>query len=47
MTPARWLNSALILAYLVLAVVYGMERDWPRTTYWVGAAILSVGVLLA
>ena len=47
MTPARWLNLALIGAYLILAVLYGWERDWPKTLYWVGAAILGTGVLLA
>ena len=47
MTPARWVNVALIVTYLVLAVLYGVERDWPKVLYWVGASILGTGVLLA
>ena len=47
MTPARWLHVTLICAYVVLAVLYGVDKDWPRVLYWVGAAILGTGVLLA
>lgn len=47
MTPARWLNLALIATYLILAVLYGLDRNLPKTLYWVGAAILGTGVLLA
>lgn len=47
MTPARWVNAALILTYLVLAVMYGLEQAWPKVLYWTGAAILGTGVLLA
>ena len=47
MTPARWVNLALIATYLVLAILYGLERDYPKVLYWTGAAILGTGVLLA
>ena len=47
MTPAKWLNLTLIGAYLVLAMLYGWERNWPKMLYWIGAMILTTGVLLA
>ena len=47
MTPARWVNLVLIGTYLVLAILYAWDHDWPKVLYWVGAAILGTGVLLA
>ena len=47
MSPAKWVNLALIGIYLVLAVLYAVERAWPKVLYWTGAAILGTGVLLA
>lgn len=47
MTPARWWNLALLVQYLVLAVLYAAQREWAKTLYWIGAAILSLGILLA
>ena len=47
MTPARWWNLALLVQYLVLAVLYAVQREWAKTLYWIGAAILSLGVMLA
>ena len=46
-TLASWVNLALIATYLVLAVLYALDRNWPKVLYWVGAAILGTGVLLA
>ena len=47
MSPARWVNAALIVTYLVLASLYAADHAWPKVLYWLGAAILSLGVLLA
>jgi hypothetical protein len=47
MTPAKWVNVVLIVTYLILAGLYGLDRDWPKVLYWTGAAILGTGVLLA
>ena len=47
MTPAKWVNVALIVAYVVLAGLYATEGAWPKVLYWTGAAILGTGVLLA
>lgn len=35
----------LIVEYAVIAAAYAWGRDWPRVAYFVGAIILSVGVL--
>ena len=35
----------LIVQYVVIAGAYFWERDFPRVLYFVGAAILSLGVL--
>ena len=47
MTPAKWVNVALIWTYLILAAMYATEKAWPKVLYWTGAAILGTGVLLA
>lgn len=47
LTPARWVNLALILTYLVLAGLYAADHAWPKVLYWLGAALLSLGILLA
>jgi len=35
----------LMVAYGIIALAYAWERDWPRVRYFVGAIILSWGVL--
>ena len=35
----------LMLEYAVIAIAYACQRDWARVTYFVGAIILSFGVL--
>ena len=47
LSPARWWNLALLAQYLVLAVLYAVQREWAKTLYWIGATILSLGILLA
>ena len=47
LTPARWVNVALIVVYLGLAGLYASDAAWPKVLYWLGAAILSTGILLA
>jgi hypothetical protein len=36
---------ALIVAYAVIALAAGWERNWPRALYFVGAIVISVAVL--
>ncbi len=35
----------LLWVYLIIAAVFVYERDWGRVRYFVGAAILSWGVI--
>jgi len=35
----------LMLEYAIIAIAYACGRDWARVLYFVGAIILSVGVL--
>ena len=35
----------LIAEYTIIAIAYGFQRDWARVLYFIGAIILSVGVL--
>jgi hypothetical protein len=46
MTPARWVNVALVVVYLVLAVLYAADRSAAKVVYWIGAAIISSAVLM-
>lgn len=35
----------LMVAYAIIAIAYGYQKDWARVRYFVGAIILSWGVL--
>lgn len=35
----------LIAEYIVIAIAFGWQGDWARVLYFVGAIILSLGVL--
>jgi hypothetical protein len=32
--------------YIVLAVVYAVERNWPKCQYWLGAFLITSAVLM-
>lgn len=36
----------LVGVYLVTALVSGYEGNWPRCSYWIGAAIITISVIL-
>ena len=40
------LMQGLIVAYVVIAIVFAWEGDWPKCTYWIGAAIITSSVLV-
>ena len=40
----RLLASALIVQYLLLAVLYAWGGDWRRCIYWLAASALTVSV---
>ncbi len=35
----------LLIVHIVLAISSAIEKRWPLCLYWVGAAILTTGVL--
>ncbi len=35
------LMKGLIVAYVVIACTFAYEQNWPKMTYWIGAAINS------
>lgn len=45
MTTARWLNIALVVAYVVIGLAYCAERDWLRGAYFGSCAVLSACVM--
>jgi len=36
----------LIAEYVIIAIAYGFQGDLPKMIYFIGAIILSVGVLI-
>jgi len=36
----------LLVQYIIIAVLYGVNDNWGKCLYFVGASILSVGVLM-
>ena len=40
------LMAGLVVVYLVIAVVFAVEGDWPKCWYWLGAAQITSAVLL-
>lgn len=40
------LTLFLAAQYVLLACVYAFERDWGRAIYFIGAVIITAGVLL-
>lgn len=45
MTAPDWLNLALVLAYVVLAIAFAVMGNWPKVLYWIGAGILTASLL--
>lgn len=44
MTSTR-LMQGLLAIYLVIASCAAWEQNWPRLIYWIGAALIMIGVL--
>ena len=40
-----WLMRVLVVEYVIVALVFASEGNWPRFTYWVGASIITGSVL--
>jgi len=39
------LMAALLVAYAAIAVSSALDKRWPLCLYWIGATILTVGVV--
>ena len=46
MAVSSILMSGLIVVYIVIACVSAYELNWPRCTYWIGAAMITGSVLV-
>ena len=42
---STWLIWILFAAYMVIAVVAGVEGNWPRALYFVSAGQISLAVM--
>lgn len=40
------ITQALIVTYILLACCSGAERQYAKTVYWLGAAVVTLGVLM-
>jgi len=36
----------LLVQYILIGIVYGLNDNWGKCLYFVGASILSIGVLI-
>lgn len=36
----------LLVQYLIAAICYGVQKDWARVLYWIGAFVIVLGTLL-
>jgi len=50
MTPPAFLTGEnmmrlLICLYIFTAVLFALQRNWPRMLYWIGAATIATSVL--
>ncbi len=39
------LMKCLVGVYLFIACVFAYEANWPKTAYWISAALLTISVL--
>lgn len=40
------LLKILLVAYVVIAIAYLLQKDYPKCLYFIGAVVLNYGVLL-
>jgi drug/metabolite transporter (DMT)-like permease len=38
--------QALVVVYVIVAVVFAWEGNWPKCLYWIGASIITSSVLV-
>jgi len=42
----QWLLKVFIGQYIIISIVFVIEGDWGRVMYFVGATVLSIGVMI-
>ena len=45
MITGTLLMQGLVVLYVIVACVFAYELNWPKMTYWIGAAIITSSVL--
>jgi hypothetical protein len=40
------LMQCLVVVYVIVAVVFAYENNWPKMAYWIGAGIITSSVLV-
>ena len=46
MINGTMLMQGLVVVYVIVAVVFAVEGNWPKCTYWIGAVIITLSVLV-
>ena len=39
------LMRGLLVVYVLIACTFAYEGNWPKCTYWIGAAVITASVL--
>jgi hypothetical protein len=39
------LMQGLVVVYIVVAITFAYEGNWPKCAYWIGASIITSSVL--
>lgn len=42
---STWMMVALIAFYALVSLVSGIEGNWPRCLYWIGAGLITIAVI--
>jgi len=40
------LLKLLVIEYMVIAIAFAFQKDWGKVVYFIGAVVLSIGVLM-
>lgn len=45
MISGAWLQKALLVQYIIIAIVYLFEGNKPKALYWISAGLLTISIL--
>jgi drug/metabolite transporter (DMT)-like permease len=37
--------GGLLVLYVIISIIFAVEGNWPKCTYWIGASIITCSVL--